>query len=426
MKTVSLAARLSKSFSLLAAVLIAVCGASLYYSMVALKPIYDRDVIWVALVAGEILVISVIMMMVTRRLCSKHLEKQLGELKTGAQRLAAGDFSGRLQVFGQDELGSFAKAMNNSNTYLVNLLKSVYAISGELVKATEQLSELAAESSGYNLSLGKDTHNLGAQLVSHQEGFAGIQNSLHKVFQQINLLRENSDKYIQNMDQVSQMMGELEMTLSKTGKHLLAHSQAIGENCDSLVETAEKAAAIEDKVEAIKSFIQNIKEILLSIALEAAKEGKPELAEKARILNNISHDLISGVDKTIVDLVDLRGLTNTSVDLLKEGREHLTNIGEEFHVTSVSFQNVKENTDNCLDDFRGLDDSIRSTCRECTGLQNQLDAKMAFTGNILEAMAGVKASVKLINGRAKTIQAPVRQIERATKKLQNLSLQFKT
>ncbi|HZK19002.1 MAG TPA: methyl-accepting chemotaxis protein [Clostridia bacterium] len=426
MKTMSLAGRLSKSFSLLAAVLIALCGASLYYSIIILKPIYEKDTIWIALVAGEILFISVIMMVITRRLCSKHLEKQLGELKTGAQRLAAGDFSGQLQVFGQDELGSFAAAMNNSNTYLVNLLRTVYTISGELVKATEQLNQLTGKGNNYTISLEKDTNNLESQLLPHQNELADIQNSLHNVLIQMNLLMETSEKHIQNTADMSQMVGKLEMGLSKTGKYLLDHSQPVAENCDSLAEAAEKAVAIEGNTEAVNAFVHKIKEILLGIALEAAEEGKPELAEKARTLNNISHDLMSGMGKTIEEITAFKKAADTSAKLLRESNVRLLKTGEKFHEMTVSFKGVKERMNSYLQESRELDDLIKSGVNDCEGIGNQLDTRLAATGNILEAMSGVKALVKLVGGRTNTIKTPVQQIKRATKKLQNLSLQFKT
>jgi len=74
-------------------------------------------------------------------LVEKRISKPLTELKTAAMRIANGDFSSRIEVGSQDEIGSLASAFNNMSRQLYMVMKELNDANSSLEKANAELQD---------------------------------------------------------------------------------------------------------------------------------------------------------------------------------------------------------------------------------------------------------------------------------------------
>jgi methyl-accepting chemotaxis protein len=192
-----------------------------------------RDII--IILSVSVLLISVFL----NTLFSRVLMRLLGKALSFAQTIASGDLTQRIPVDKDDELGKLAKALNDMNTRLNDVVREVKLAAGYVAKGSTQLSasaQAASQGTTEQAAAGEEVSSSMEQMV------AGI--------------RQNSD------------------TAQETERLAQFSAEYAREGGAAVKETVEAMKQIASKIGIIDEIARQTNLLALNAAIEAARAGE--------------------------------------------------------------------------------------------------------------------------------------------------------
>ncbi|HSV97395.1 MAG TPA: methyl-accepting chemotaxis protein [Spirochaetota bacterium] len=275
-----------------------------------------------------------------------------------AEKLAGGDFTSRIDLDQNDELGMLGKALNAAADDLERLISEILAAAQNLSQAVDQIS-------GGNQNLSQRTSE---QASSLEEIASTIEEATAAI-------RQNAD----NSDQANKLSGET-MKMAEEGNRVVMEAVA------SINEINKSSKKIEEIISVINEIAFQTNLLALNAAVEAARAGEQGrgfavVAGEVRNLAQRSGNAAKEIGALIKDSTDKietgTDLANRSGDALREIVGAMKNVARLVSEIAAASQEQKQ----------GLD-QINIAVSEMDSMTQQNAALVEETASASEEMAG--------------------------------------
>lgn len=275
-----------------------------------------------------------------------------------AEKLAGGDFTSRIDLNQNDELGQLGKALNTAADDLERLIS-------EILVAAQNLSQAVDQISGGNQNLSQRTSE---QASSLEEIASTIEEATAAI-------RQNAD----NSDQANRLSGET-MKMAEEGNRVVMEAVA------SINEINKSSKKIEEIISVINEIAFQTNLLALNAAVEAARAGEQGrgfavVAGEVRNLAQRSGNAAKEIGALIKDSTDKietgTDLANRSGDALREIVGAMKNVARLVSEIAAASQEQKQ----------GLD-QINIAVSEMDSMTQQNAALVEETASASEEMAG--------------------------------------
>jgi len=275
-----------------------------------------------------------------------------------AEKLAGGDFTSRIDLDQNDELGQLGKALNTAADDLERLIS-------EILVAAQNLSQAVDQISGGNQNLSQRTSE---QASSLEEIASTIEEATAAI-------RQNAD----NSDQANRLSGET-MKMAEEGNRVVMEAVA------SINEINKSSKKIEEIISVINEIAFQTNLLALNAAVEAARAGEQGrgfavVAGEVRNLAQRSGNAAKEIGALIKDSTDKietgTDLANRSGDALREIVGAMKNVARLVSEIAAASQEQKQ----------GLD-QINIAVSEMDSMTQQNAALVEETASASEEMAG--------------------------------------
>ncbi|MDB5758191.1 MAG: methyl-accepting chemotaxis protein [Burkholderia sp.] len=235
------------------------------------------------------------------------VSRPLGEAKSAAERLAAGDLTVRLAPASQDEIGQLMNAMNGISSGLATLVTSIR-------QGTDQVATASAQIAAGNQDLSSRTE--------HQAG--ALEETASSMDELTATVKQNAD----NARQANQLVASASSVAAKGGEVV---AQVVS-TMDAINDSSRKIVDIISVIDGI-AFQTNL--LALNAAVEAARAG-----EQGRGFAVVASEVRSLAQRSGGAARDIKRLIDDSVDKVRTGSSLVGEAGKTMEEVVASVRNV--------------------------------------------------------------------------------------
>jgi len=357
-------------------------------------------------------------------LTKRILQKPLAELTAGTELVAIGDFSSRVNIPQQDELGDLGNCFNNMSFHLGNLIQSVNISIADIQKGMEQLA-------GSLQAVDRANSSLLRNLAGFKEDAGEQLNSLAKSVSQAEQLTARC-RQINELQRVSSTLTGNALQAGEKGT--VSVRQATGEldGCyQSLAEYQKIQQLVLDRGEVWSAGITNLAALaerlapfVVETALEAAKSGNKELTNAAENLSQALQDTYTHLKELQLELTALVDASRTAGEALQGCLGQVKSLHDIFNVSAAAW--VEQN--QILQRKKELENELRGELEETASIVQTFS--QGFADNLADLnkllLDHLSANGRLQVADIQEIHSLVKKLLRLTDRLKALALQYKT
>lgn len=292
-------------------------------------------------------VICAIITIVIAGIYAKKIMKPLTIIRGFADRLADGDLTTAVEVKERNEFGQTAKALNESQVKMKELIGSIITVANKLNET----------------------------ITSCSQSFDDMQHSIHEVSKSIDMISQNvaaqADSTTSAADDVKYITGEVgdaNIEVSSLNESMNQLSTQSVNTLDQLVEvntkiksdietmyhqtevTNESAQNIQSVVEFINAISTQTNLLALNASIEAARAGESGrgFSVVAKEIGSLAEQSTQAVEKIGKSITELIGKSNQSMELMRVMDETVEEQVKTLEHTQQIFKQLYSNIDQCI------------------------------------------------------------------------------
>lgn len=392
------------------------------YDLSAIKN-YTRDTTMFILL---ICVASVIAGISLARLISKKiLQRPLSDLTAATERVSTGDFSYKVPVHEQDELGDLATAFNTMTVHLANLIQSVKSSAVDINKSAEKILERLRTSGNTNVKLSHTFDLL-------KEGTEG---QIDVLKHSIAISEQLSDQSKHAMDCVLQILSEVNKTIqvsesglssvSRIGGNIEESSESLKITGNSLRELEYKGRQLYQVINHFNSLLEKNLTFTVQAALEAARSGNEELAGAAEELHSITEESVRSIRQMSEELGEIQNGFSEAENALEGNLKSLAGGQEAVNEARSTLETVLHSLSQSKD---FIEEIASSAHQQSTSIEDMKNCQSGIVDELLKFAnnsSGAGNDTKLQAENLNDIDSLAKKLVRMVDRLNVLSLQFK-
>jgi methyl-accepting chemotaxis protein len=403
---------------------------------------------------------------------SQSISRGIGRVKKALQKMATGDLTEKANIKSGDEIGSMARAYNETQTYLNKLVAQLKESAVQLTAASKQLATASEQSSqatqqvatsSQQMAKGAQEQSLNAQETSKSIG--QLSESISQLAKGANEQSAGVQKAVASITEVSQTMSQVaeKTNLVAQGARQAAESARTGaektnqtlagiekirvaaENvAKKIAELGSRSTEIGKIVAVIDEIAAQTNLLALNAAIEAARAGEQgrgfavvsdevrKLAERSATATKEIADLIGSIQKGVdeatkemaggsVDVMAGCKLAEEAGHSLAEILESSTEVNSEIEQISAKAQQVNGAT---LELVKVID-SVGTITEENSAVAEQMAANATQVTKSVETVAGIaeenSAATEEVSASAQQMNAQAQEIVASSQTLQEMA-----
>lgn len=353
------------------------------------------------------------------------LQKPLLDLTAATEKLATGDFSYKVPVHRQDELGDLATAFNTMTIHLANLIQSVKSSAVDINKSAEQILGRLQTSDRTNSRLSQTFDGL-----KH-----GTEGQLTVLRQSIALSEQLSEQSKHAMDCILQILSEVNKTaqigengvsaISKIAANIEDSGESLENTRDSLEQLEDKSRKFSQTIEHFSNLLEKNSACTVQVALEAARSGNVELTRAAEDLHRISEECTLRVKQISGELADVQNTCTEAEAALSGNSKRLADGQSAVQEARGSFEKVHQ---SLLQSKDIIEEIASAAHRQSASIEDIRMSQSSIINDLLNSInksSGAGSDTKLQMESLHDIDSLAKKLMRMVDRLNMLSMQFK-
>ena len=255
------------------------------------------------------------------------------ELSAGAQRLASGDYTSRVEFSAQDELAEVANQFNDMAGSLRNIIAQVKHTSDDLSKAAAQMSRSADE--------------VATASERQSDSASGMAAAIEEMTVGIDEISRNASAAAEHSQRSGALASEGGNVVRQSVKEMERIADSVNQTAIVIRALGEQSGKISTIVNAISEIAEQTNLLALNAAIEAARAGESgrgfavvadevrKLAERTATATHEITDMVeaiqTGTEKAVVTMESGVEQVREGVDLTKRAGQSMDEINNGAH-----------------------------------------------------------------------------------------------
>jgi methyl-accepting chemotaxis protein len=359
---------------------------------------------------------------------SSNVTRPLIKIKDLAERLARYDFSENINIISKNEFGQTAKALNEAQNNVKNLIENISGQTAELTASTEELSAATQEITSRVLEINKSTKDIVNNMNESMESGKQVNESMKEINESITELAKKST----DSSHISASFKDKSLKLKNETGEALTNTQSVYEEKEKMIISAIQDGTVVQEVskmvEAISAIARETNLLALNAAIEAARAGEQGkgfavVSEEVKKLAEQSASSALSIQNTVIKVQNaFKKLSDNSNEVLNFINIDVTKQFNEFILSGEYYYDNAEGISKISEDIAAMSEQLTASVQEINAMADTMTANSKkSTQNsteILQSISETTASMEEIVATAEN-QAILAQ------KLNELIDQFK-
>jgi len=355
----------------------------------------DKLIKTIIILAMSLILLMTLSIIIAVRI-SSNLTKPLTKIKELAERLAKYDFSENVNINSRNEFGQTAKALNEAQDNVKNLIKNIGEQTCELTSSSEELSAVAQEINNRVLGLNKSTEEIVNNMNESMESAKQVNESMQEINGSITELSKKSN----DGSEISTSFKDRSLKLKNETDTALVHTHSIYEEKEEMILSAIKEGTVVQEVSIMVDSISAISKetdlLALNAAIEAARAGEhgkgfAVVSEEVRKLAVQSSTSATLIQNTVLKVKKaFNKLSTNSNEVLSFINTEVIKQFDGFIVSGQYYYDNAEEISKISEDIAAMSQQLTASSQEINEMINTMASNSEkSTQNATEILDGI-------------------------------------
>ena len=351
---------------------------------------------------------------------ASRIAKPLELLKHQAEKVAAGDFTQRVDIEGKDEIAALADVFNQMRDALRNLIRKVQeksehmaAASEELTASAEQTSQAATQVAVSITNVAEGAHK---QMISVEEA-SSIATTMSN---NVKLIAKDSDNAVDGARIAAKQADQGTNDVDIMVKNMLEIEESVSSSAQVISKLGEQSKRIGQITDTISSIASQTNLLALNAAIEAARAGEQGrgfavVAEEVRKLaeevqkaaQKISEEIAmvqKDTEAAVISMATGNVKVKAGVDSVHLVGTNLKSIATLVHNSSSGMENVRVTLNKIIDGSQRIDASVKTIDSISQASTDEAQMVSAAAEEQLASMDEISSASKSLAQMAQELQ----------------------
>ena len=351
---------------------------------------------------------------------ASRIAKPLELLKHQAEKVAAGDFTQRVDIEGKDEIAALADVFNQMRDALRSLIRKVQeksehmaAASEELTASAEQTAQAATQVAVSITNVAEGAHK---QMISVEEA-SSIATTMSN---NVKLIAQDSDTAVDGARLAAKQADQGTSDVDIMVKNMLEIEESVSSSAQVISKLGEQSKRIGQITDTISSIASQTNLLALNAAIEAARAGEQGrgfavVAEEVRKLaeevqkaaQKISEEIAmvqKDTEAAVISMATGNVKVKAGVDSVHLVGTNLKSIATLVHNSSSGMENVRVTLNKIIDGSQRIDASVKTIDSISQASTDEAQMVSAAAEEQLASMDEISSASKSLAQMAQELQ----------------------
>lgn len=358
----------------------------------------------------------------------RSIIKQVKEVADGAEKLSQGDFTFKMNVVSNDEIGKTVIALNSAVEKLNNSMKLVKSESESIIKSVKSSDEMFNAVSGEVEQVSASTEEISAGMEESSASAEEITSMTTTVKEEVSGAAENAKEGLKvalNIQSKAMTMNN-ESLVSKENVERIYKETKI--DLQKSLEDVRIVTKISEMAESISEIAEQTNLLALNAAIEAARAGEQGkgfavVAEEVRKLAEESSSAVSQIQGDVGTVLDaVEKLSDSAKSILAFIEKDVLKDYANLIVISDEYKNDGDKVKDIIEKFADVSESISASVDQISIAMDQVATSVS---EVARSSVDIASSVNEVKDKNDTIAKVSKDNLQGAEKLVNLIEEFK-
>lgn len=314
--------------------------------------------------------------------------------------IAGGDFTDKVEIRHNDEIGLLSGSLNNISDNLKKMLSAIAAMAYDVANTSEILSASSEEITASGENINRNMNEVSDLAEKQLEVIESSKTDVHDMAQGISELNGSVKRINESMNSVIQSTKEGMSASKMIEDRILNLKQTSGKTTENIDKLNKSSREIEDILTTIQGIADETNLLALNASIEAARAGEAgrgfavvagevgKLAEQSRnstgridaLIKEIQSDItlvVASMDESNREVEEGVTVVQNSNGKFKEiEREVMKTVDQILEITE-SVENIYGRIDRVLSSFEGIVEKSNDTTEYVNAVKNTMEDQTA-------------------------------------------------
>lgn len=375
-----------------------------------------------------VLISSIVVGIIIIWIYSNRISKPISAVAEQMISLADGDLTqGDIKILSKDETGQLARAMNEMQYKLKQMIINISEASRTISSRSEELSQSANEVKLASEQVATTMSEIASGSESQANSISDLASAMQVYAQEVENANENGELMHKSSEEVLKITDEGSQLMELSKQQMRTVNNIVQDAVEKVEILNVQAQEISKLVAIIQDIAEQTNLLALNAAIEAARAGEhgsgfSVVAEEVRKLAEQVSESVTDITSIVTNVQEE---TNIVTDTLRKGYQEVEVGTKEIELTSEKFDSIKNAVTDMVENIQSISSSLLKIVSNNQQMNNTIEDIAAISEESAAGVEQTSASTQQTTAAMQEVTTNTNELAKLAVELNKIVNQFK-